>query len=117
MIARSLAVVTLVTAATAAHASTLPAQQVIALTGEDRVLDATFEEVFRVGALEGDSWETLGTVRTVAFDGSGNLHVFDGAGGSCGDCRRQCVRAHPTTRTAGNRIESWKTLNTEEASP
>lgn len=93
MVARSLAAVTLVTAvaavtaSVAAHASMLPAQQVIALTGEDRDLDATFEEVFRVGALEGESWETLGTVRTVAFDGRGNLHVFDGAGGTYGPWR------------------------------
>ena len=87
MIARSLALVTLVTAAAAAHAPALPAQQVIELTGEDRVLDATFEEVFRIGALEGESWETLGTVRTVAFDGRGNLHVFDGAGGTYGPWR------------------------------
>ena len=87
MIARSLALVTLVTAVAAAHAPALPAQQVIELTGEDRVLDVTFEQVFRIGALEGESWETLGTVRTVAFDGRGNLHVFDGAGGTYGPWR------------------------------
>lgn len=87
MIARFIAVVTLGTAAMAAHAPALLAQQVVALTGEDRVLDVTFEEVFRIGALEGESWETLGTIRTVAFDGRGNLHVFDGAGGTYGPWR------------------------------
>ena len=97
MIARSLAVVTLVTAATAADASTLPAQQVIELTGEDRVLDPTFEEVFRIGALEGESWETLGTVRTVAFDGRGNLYVFDGAGGTYGPWRDPRVLVFDTS--------------------
>lgn len=97
MIARTLVVVTMVTAVVAAHARTLPGQEVIALTGEDRILDATFEEVFRIGGLEGDSWETLGTVRTVAFDRRGNLHVFDGAGGQYGPWRDPRVLVFDTS--------------------
>ena len=68
------------------HAFTqpLPAQQVIQLPAEDRPLDAGFEEVFRIGAISGESWETLGTVRSVAFDARGNLYLFDGTGGVTG---------------------------------
>ncbi|MCY4572959.1 MAG: 6-bladed beta-propeller [Gemmatimonadetes bacterium] len=58
----------------------LQAQQVTEVTGHDRHLDAAFEEVFRVGALDGEPWEMLGTVRTAAFDGRGNLYIFDGSG-------------------------------------
>lgn len=87
MVVRSLALFTVVTAAAAAQTPSLAAQQITELPGEDRVLDVTFEEVFRVGALEGESWETLGTVRSVAFDERGNLHVFDGAGGTYGPWR------------------------------
>ena len=61
--------------------STLLAQEIVEVTGRDQRIDADFEEIFRVGALERESWETLGTVRKVAFDASGNLYVFDGAGG------------------------------------
>ena len=49
----------------------------IELPGEDRLLDVGFEEVYRVGALDGEDWETFGRVRHVAFDGAGNLYIFD----------------------------------------
>ena len=68
----------------AAFTPSLPAQQVIELPADDRPLDAAFEEVFRVGAISGESWETLGTVRSVAFDADGNLYLFDGSGGVTG---------------------------------
>ena len=58
----------------------LPAQEVIDLPGRDQRLDADFEEVFRVGVLDGEPWEMFGTVRHVAFDASGNLYVVDGLG-------------------------------------
>ena len=66
----------------AALAASLPlsAQEVVELPGRDQRLDADFEEVFRVGALSGESWEMLGTVREVGFDAQGNLYVFDGLG-------------------------------------
>ena len=35
------------------------------------------EEVYRVGALDGDSWDVFGQVTSVAFDDSGNLYVLD----------------------------------------
>ena len=53
------------------------AQEVIELPGEDRRLEADFEEVFRVGSALGEGWEEFGTVGRVGFDDAGNLHVFD----------------------------------------
>lgn len=47
------------------------------LDGPDVMLDAVTEEVFTVGSVVGDSWDTFGNVRSVAFDSAGNLHVFD----------------------------------------
>ena len=62
----------------------LPAQEIVEVTGQDRPIDADLEEVFRVGVLEGESWEMLGTVRKAAFDARGNLYLFDGSGGVTG---------------------------------
>lgn len=62
----------------AALAGAEPARaQEIAVTGQDRPIDADFEEVFRVGAVEGEPWELFASIRKVAFDERGNLYVFD----------------------------------------
>lgn len=53
------------------------AQQTVELPGEDRWLDASFEEMFRVGSLVGEEWEQFGDVQRVGFDGAGQLYVFD----------------------------------------
>ena len=53
------------------------AQEIIELPGDDRWLEADFEEVYRVGSLAGEDWEQFGRVRRVAFDGAGQLYVFD----------------------------------------
>ncbi len=63
--------------ATSAAASLGFAQEVIELPGEDRWLEANFEEVYRVGSALGDAWEEFGTIGRVGFDDAGNLHVFD----------------------------------------
>lgn len=55
----------------------LLAQEVVEVTGRDQRIEADFEEVFRVGVPYGEEWETFATVRKVAFDGEGNLYVFD----------------------------------------
>ena len=59
--------------------STLPitAQEIINLPGEDRWIEPRFEELYRVGSLSGEDWEQFGSIRRVAFDGSGQLYVFD----------------------------------------
>ncbi|WP_419164265.1 hypothetical protein [Candidatus Palauibacter sp.] len=59
----------------------LQAQEVIELTGRDRRIDPDFEEVYRIGVLEGESWEMFAQVTSVAFDAEGNLYVFDGTAG------------------------------------
>ena len=77
-------ILTLTLAATA-----LPAQEVVELPGRDQRIEPDFEEVYRVGVLDGESWEMFGQVSQVAFDGQGNLYVFDGTGGlgGSGDLR------------------------------
>ena len=55
----------------------LAAQQVIELPADDRILEAEFEEVYRVGSFQGDEWEIFGSVGGVAFDGVGNLYILD----------------------------------------
>ena len=61
-------------------AAPLAAQQVIELPEEDRLLDADFEEVYRVGAVAGEDWETFGNAYDLAFDRVGNLYVVDTQG-------------------------------------
>ena len=61
----------------AAGTQALPAQEIIELPAEDRWLDADFEELYRVGSLQGGEWDTFGRVGDVAFDGAGNLYVLD----------------------------------------
>ena len=58
----------------------LGAQQIVELPAEHRLLDADFEEVYRVGAVTGEDWETLGNVFDLAFDRAGNLYVVDTQG-------------------------------------
>ena len=60
---------------------TLCAQETIDLPGRDKPLDAGFEEVLRVGVVDGEPWEMLGGVRYVGFDANGNLYIVDGIGG------------------------------------
>ena len=67
----------LLACAVAASSGPLAGQQVIELTGEDRILDAGFEELYRVGSLHGGDWDTFGSVAAVAFDGAGNLYILD----------------------------------------
>ena len=61
-----------------AGAPVLLAQEAIELPAEDRRLDADFEELYRVGSMQGGGWDTFGRVAAVAFDATGNLHVLDG---------------------------------------
>lgn len=53
------------------------AQEIINLPAGDRWLDLRIEDLYRVGSLGGEEWEQFGSVTDVAFDGEGNLHVFD----------------------------------------
>lgn len=53
------------------------AQEVIEMPAADRPLSAEFEEVYRIGSLDGGPWETFGQIAGTAFDAEGNLYVFD----------------------------------------
>ncbi len=102
--AAGLAPALLATMAISAAPGIAGAQQVIELPGEDRWLEADFEEVYRVGSVDGEPWEEFGTVAKVGFDGAGNLHVFDspcGTGPRCGSGRRVGARVRPEGRGAG----------------
>ncbi|MDE2662140.1 MAG: hypothetical protein OXI39_03980 [Gemmatimonadota bacterium] len=59
----------------------LLAQEIVEVTGRDRPMDPAFEEVYRVGVFEGESWEMFASVGHVAFDVEGNLYIFDGTTG------------------------------------
>lgn len=50
---------------------------VVDLPAQDRPLSADFEEVYRIGSLDGETWETFGAVAAAAFDARGNLYVLD----------------------------------------
>ena len=60
-----------------ASAAPLAAQEVIELPGEDRLLDADFEEIYRLGSVDGGGWDTFGSVEDLGFDGAGNLYILD----------------------------------------
>ena len=53
------------------------AQEVVEVQSEDRRLEANFEELYRIGSLDGQDWEQFGDVSSVAFDGAGRLYVLD----------------------------------------
>ena len=53
------------------------AWQTIHLPAEDRWLGADVEELYRLGTMAGEDWEQFGWIESVAFDGAGNLAVFD----------------------------------------
>ena len=61
-------------------ASPAYAQEVVELPGRDEPLDPGFEEIFRVGVLDGEEWEMFSVVRKLAFDADGNLYIFDAEG-------------------------------------
>ena len=65
----------------------LLAQEIVEVTGRDQRIDPDFDEVYRIGVIEGESWEMLGHVSHVAFDAQGNLYLFDRAGGMFSELR------------------------------
>lgn len=53
------------------------AQETVILPEQDRPAEPEATEVYTVGALDGEAWETFGSIADVGFDGRGNLHVLD----------------------------------------
>ena len=58
-------------------AAPVHAQEIIELPAEDRGFDADFEEVYRVGSIDGPAWQYFGRIIDAAFDGAGNLYLLD----------------------------------------
>ena len=58
----------------------LQAQQVTELPAQDRDIQPEFDEVYRIGVIEGESWEMFSQLKHLAFDARGNLYVFDDGG-------------------------------------
>ena len=67
-------------AALALAAGPATAQEVVELPLEDRILDAEFPEVYRIGDGVRD-WELLTRVTSIGFDDQGNLHIGDWSDG------------------------------------
>ncbi len=63
---------------TALATNALSAQQRVALPAQDKVLNEKPVQQFGIGAEDGESWELLSGVRSVAFDANENLYVLDG---------------------------------------
>lgn len=53
------------------------AQEIVQLPAEDHWLEIDFEELYRLGTMAGEDWEQFGYIESVAFDGAGNLFLFD----------------------------------------
>lgn len=58
------------------------AQEVLELPAVDRVIEAGFEEVFRVGGRGAKTWDALSDVTSLGFDRDGRLFVGDMVPGS-----------------------------------
>lgn len=58
-------------------ASAARAQETVVLPAEDRRAEPGATDVYTVGALDGEAWETFGGIADVGFDGRGNLYVLD----------------------------------------
>ena len=61
----------------AGTARPLAAQEVIELPTEDRLLDPDFEEIYRLGSLDGGGWDTFSRIADLGFDGARNLYILD----------------------------------------
>lgn len=61
----------------AASAGPSAAQDVIALPAENRPLAADFEEIYRLGSVDGDGWDTFGNIGGTGFNRAGNLYILD----------------------------------------
>ena len=59
----------------------LQAQEVIELPSRDTRIEPEFEEVYRVGSIDGAEWEVFSRVSAVGFSQSGDLYVMDDQGG------------------------------------
>ena len=50
--------------------------------GEDRPLEADFEEVYRIGGIAAEGWDAFTEIADLGFDARGHLYIRDGSGSS-----------------------------------
>ena len=82
------AVVPAVLGAVGFHAGAAVAQEVVDLPAEDRLLSPDLELVYRIGSAGAEAeWEEFSSIESLWFDGAGNLHLMDQAGGFLGRAR------------------------------
>ncbi|NNM34606.1 MAG: hypothetical protein HKO53_16115, partial [Gemmatimonadetes bacterium] len=55
-----------------------PPSRAAGLEGPDATRTVQAQDVYRVGSIDGDSWDVFGRVSNVAFDPAGNLYILDG---------------------------------------
>lgn len=72
--AGTMASLVFLTAALPLHASS---QEVVDLPAADKPITVTQEDLYSVGSMAGEPWETFGRVAAIAFDGEGNLYILD----------------------------------------
>lgn len=53
-----------------------------ASAGEDRPLEADFEEVYRIGGIAAEGWDAFTRIADLDFDARGHLYIRDGSGSS-----------------------------------
>ncbi len=67
----------LLAAAVVTPGGALHPQTRVELPGQDEEISLEVEEVYRVGSLAGEEWETFARITGVAFDQEGNLYLLD----------------------------------------
>lgn len=70
------------------HVRAAPAQEVVDLPAEDRLLSPDLEHVYSIGsASAANEWQLFSTISSLGFDDAGNLHLMDKTGGLTGQTR------------------------------
>ena len=70
------------------RAQAAPAQEVVDLPAEDRLLTPDLELVYSIGSAgAATEWQLFSTISSLGFDAAGNLHLMDRTGGLTGQAR------------------------------
>ncbi len=70
------------------HAQAAPAQEVVDLPAEDRLLSPDLELLYSIGSAgAATEWQLFSTISSLGFDAAGNLHLMDRTGGLTGQAR------------------------------
>ncbi|MXV95711.1 MAG: hypothetical protein F4Y07_17550 [Gemmatimonadetes bacterium] len=76
------------------HVQPAPAQEVVDLPAEDRLMSPDLEHVYSIGSAgAATEWQLFSTISSLGFDAAGNLHLMDRTGGLTGQARIVVVDA------------------------